>query len=155
MQNSQRVHDAKPRTEPMARRRDGDIAPYRQATRGRVRGEGNGGDIDRGHPRTPRVERREPGGWGAPRAVAARWGHRALPPSRTRDGARQRYTGVRGVGAWAWGTGGARAGTGVGFSEYRVLDNPRFRRPVSKGRGQPVYGVLRLRFCAHGSRRLL
>ena len=43
MQNSQRVllakprtakpHDAKPRTAPMARRRDGDIAPYRQAAR--------------------------------------------------------------------------------------------------------------------------
>ena len=42
MQNSQRVllaqprtakpHDAKPRTAPMARRRDGDIAPYRNGT---------------------------------------------------------------------------------------------------------------------------
>ena len=33
MQNSQRVPDAKPRTAPMARRRDGDIAPYRNGTR--------------------------------------------------------------------------------------------------------------------------
>ena len=76
------ARDTKPRTAVAsrhARRRDGDIAPYRQAARGRGRGEGNGGDIDRGYPRTPRVERREPGGWGAPRAVATRWGHRALP----------------------------------------------------------------------------
>ena len=34
LQNSQRVLHAKPRTAPMARRRDGDIAPYRQAARG-------------------------------------------------------------------------------------------------------------------------
>ena len=34
MQNSQRVLLAKPRTAPVARRRDGDIAPYRQAARG-------------------------------------------------------------------------------------------------------------------------
>ena len=51
MQNSQRVlltkprngngaHDAKPRTAPMARRRDGDIAPYRQAARVVRAGEG-------------------------------------------------------------------------------------------------------------------
>ena len=33
MQNSQRVRDAKPRTAPMARRRDGDIAPYRHYSR--------------------------------------------------------------------------------------------------------------------------
>ena len=32
MQNSQRVHDAMPRTAPVARRRDGDIAPYRNGT---------------------------------------------------------------------------------------------------------------------------
>ncbi len=32
MQNSQRVLLAKPRTAPMARRRDGDIAPYRNGT---------------------------------------------------------------------------------------------------------------------------
>ena len=48
MQNSQRVRDAKPRTAPMARRRDGDIAPYRQAARevrtatGRTRRHGEG-----------------------------------------------------------------------------------------------------------------
>ena len=32
LQNSQRVLYAKPRTAPMARRRDGDIAPYRNGT---------------------------------------------------------------------------------------------------------------------------
>ena len=32
MQNSQRVLLALPRTAPMARRRDGDIAPYRNGT---------------------------------------------------------------------------------------------------------------------------
>ena len=32
LQNSQRVLHAKPRTAPMARRRDGDIAPYRNGT---------------------------------------------------------------------------------------------------------------------------
>ena len=66
------ARDAKPRTavaSSHARRRDEDIAPYRQASRGRVRGEGNGGDIDRGHPRTPRVERR--GGEGATGSGAA------------------------------------------------------------------------------------
>ena len=58
-----RARDAKPRTAPMARRRDGDIAPYRQAARGEhtgsapyrhaARGESTGGA--RGMPsRTPR-----------------------------------------------------------------------------------------------------
>ena len=53
MQNSQRVLLAKPRTAPMVRRRDGDIAPYRQAARavrtatGAVGGEG-GGDAAKG-----------------------------------------------------------------------------------------------------------
>ena len=49
MQNSQRVLHALPRTAPMARRRDGDIAPYRNGTvcdgarrRGRT-GTGRGG----------------------------------------------------------------------------------------------------------------
>ena len=50
MQNSQRVHDTKARTAPMARRRDGDIAPYRQAARGRRHGNGaRAGRTARGH----------------------------------------------------------------------------------------------------------
>ena len=53
MQNSQRVLLAKLRTAPMVRRRDGDIAPYRQAARavrtatGALGGEG-GGDAAKG-----------------------------------------------------------------------------------------------------------
>ena len=42
MQNSQRARDAKPRTAPMARRRDGDIAPYRNGTAPR----GTGGALE-------------------------------------------------------------------------------------------------------------
>ena len=73
MQNSQRARDAKPRTAPMARRRDGDIAPYRNGTAPR----------DTAKPRTaPMARRREPGG------PAAK--HRGLPQRDTR--------GVRGNG---------------------------------------------------------
>ena len=42
IQNSQRVPDAKPRTAPMARRRDGDIAPYRNGTAQRDTGGAHG-----------------------------------------------------------------------------------------------------------------
>ena len=72
---TEKARNAKPRTAPMARRRDEDIAPYRNGTRGvraaKARDEGTG--RGRGMPsRAPR------------RGAAARWGHRALPPSRTR-----------------------------------------------------------------------
>ena len=72
-----RAHDAKPRTAPMARRRDGDIAPYRQAARGgrTATGRGRGG-------------RREPG---VPAAD-----HRALPQRGTGDARNHgRYGGGR------------------------------------------------------------
>ena len=53
MQNSQRVLLAKPRTAPMARRRDGDIAPYRHAAREVRAGRGTGGAHDEGAPAKP------------------------------------------------------------------------------------------------------
>ena len=59
MQNSQRVHDAKPRTAPMARRRDGDIAPYRHAARGRRHGKDARGGV-RGRKRQKNRFRRIP-----------------------------------------------------------------------------------------------
>ncbi len=45
MQNSQRVLLAKPRTAPMARRRDGDIAPYRNGTAPRGTGGAHDGRV--------------------------------------------------------------------------------------------------------------
>ena len=65
MQNSQRVHDAKPRTAPMARRRDGDIAPYRQAARGVRTQRGAGGAQAK-----PRTAPRRGGAMGTSRPTA-------------------------------------------------------------------------------------
>ncbi len=55
-----------------ARRRDGDIAPYRHAARGRAHGEG------------AREMRAQCHAAHRADGAAARWGHRALPPCRTR-----------------------------------------------------------------------
>ena len=85
MQNSQRVLLAKPRIAPMARRRDGDIAPYRNGTapRGTRCARGNGAhvvragegarqrDRTRGAATGPRVVRTATGrGRGAPGVYA-------------------------------------------------------------------------------------
>ena len=75
MQNSQRVHDAKPRTAPMARRRDGDIAPYRNGTAPR----GTGGAHAKPHERCARQR-----GTGGAHATGPHHGVREV---RTRFGA--------------------------------------------------------------------
>ena len=61
MQNSQRVLLAMPRTAPMARRRDEDIAPYRQAARGGARQWGTRVEHCVGHSEGVRQQGRESG----------------------------------------------------------------------------------------------
>ena len=84
------ARDAKPRTAPMARRRDGDIAPYRKGARG-------------GRTMPSRAPRR---------GAAARWGHRALPPSRT-SGARRGATSGAPSEQWCARDGGGGEGARV------------------------------------------
>ncbi len=75
------------------------IAPYRQAARqGRGKGTARAGEA-KPHGRCARAGAR-------PRGDAARWGHRALPPSRGRGGNGE------GAGCQAAGEGGRRWGTG-------------------------------------------
>ena len=78
MQNSQRVLLAKLRTAPMARRRDGDIAPYRNGTAPRDAGEVRVRVLRDAKPRTAVASRHGQWRGGAsreggepPRAVAA------------------------------------------------------------------------------------
>ena len=104
------VRGAKPRTAPMARRRDGDIAPYRQGARGVRTATGREGWDAK--PRTaPMARRREPGG------PAAK--HRALP-QRDRTTGHEGATRVRGPSR----TGEARVRAARGRSdERRFLQN--------------------------------
>ena len=62
VRNGGRARDAKPRTAPMARRRDEDIAPYRNGAR--VVRTARGRDAKPSI--APMARRRKPGGWGTP-----------------------------------------------------------------------------------------
>ena len=65
------AHDAKPRTAPMARRRDGDIAPYRKGAR-----------VEHGDGTRVVRTRRETNGRGMPSRAPRRWHGGAMGTSR-------------------------------------------------------------------------
>ena len=122
MQNSQRVLDALPRTAPMARRRDGDIAPYRNGTAQRSTATGYG------RVRTQWDRTTGEGGTG----TGPRHGEREFrtTPSRTREGARR----GRGHGmpcrAPQW-----RAATGNGAAARAGRPGGQASRPTGTGHG--------------------
>ena len=117
MQNSQRVLLAKPRTAPMARRRDGDIAPYRNGTAPTGRGQRDTRGAARARdakPRTAPMARRRDEDIApyrqATRGVRTATGHgRGCAATRAGGGTQSRTGGAHGNG-----TRGERAGWGKG-----------------------------------------